>query len=578
QIDEEVDFIGATLNTSANSVFASSLKKHTNQILNLMAEVILNPTFPQEELDRIKKQTISGIKSNQDDPNAISDNVEAALCYGKNHPYGEIATEETIQNITVEDCKAYYQSYFKPNIAYLAIVGDITLKEAKPLVEKYLGSWAKGTVKTHTYPQPERPAKRQIALVEKAAAVQTILTVTYPVPYQLNDPDFLKGQLMNQILGRAGSRLYRNLREDKGFTYGAYSTLSQDELIGVFGASASVRTAVTDSATQEFLYELERIREEQVSADELRRAKAVMSGNFARSMESPNTIASFAINTARYNLPDDFYATYLERLDKITIEEIQAVAQKHIHPDNAYIVAVGDVKTIEAKMKRFGEITQYDIYGNVDTGIDASLLKNTNVEQILNKYIAALGGREKLQKVKTVQLNMTLAVQGIEMNFITYQKEDKKYLMVQQTPFGEMKQIYDGEKAVMKTPQGDKPLEGEALAAMKQQAVIFPELNYKENADKYALTDVKTIKGNPAYEVTFTDAAGKKILHYFDVDSGLKVKTVAPDNDVTWGDYQEVEGVKFPATAQLRMQGQEIDAKIQAEVNPTLKDELFSTE
>lgn len=137
QIDEEIDFIGGSLGAGPTSVYASSLSKHQDKLLDLMADIMFNPTFPEEELDKIKTQTISGLAANKEDANSISSNVTTALVYGKNHPYGTLTTEETVGNIKIDDIKNYYQSYFKPNIAYLAIVGDINKKEAQKLVKKY---------------------------------------------------------------------------------------------------------------------------------------------------------------------------------------------------------------------------------------------------------------------------------------------------------------------------------------------------------------------------------------------------------------------------------------------------------
>lgn len=150
QLDEEIDFIGASLSASANSVFASSLKKHQEKVLELMADVLYNPVFPQGELDKLKKQTLTGLTQSKDNPDAISGRLSSALVYGKNHPYGEVATEATINNVTVEDVKSYYQTYFKPNIAYLAIVGDMDKAEAEVVVKKYFANWKSGKVPTFT--------------------------------------------------------------------------------------------------------------------------------------------------------------------------------------------------------------------------------------------------------------------------------------------------------------------------------------------------------------------------------------------------------------------------------------------
>ena len=151
QIDEEIDFIGASLNTTASGIYARSLKKHQDELLDLMTDVLYHPLFPQEELDKQIKQALSGLKVQKDEPRAITSNITSALMFGKESAYGEISSEETIQNVTIDDCKTYYNSYFKPNVAYLVIVGDVTVKEAKKTVKKYFGSWESGDVPKHEF-------------------------------------------------------------------------------------------------------------------------------------------------------------------------------------------------------------------------------------------------------------------------------------------------------------------------------------------------------------------------------------------------------------------------------------------
>jgi predicted Zn-dependent peptidase len=283
QLDEEIDFIGASLGASSTAVYGSSLTKHKDKMLELMTDIMFNSTFPEEELDKIKTQTISGLAANKDDPNAISANVSTVLVYGKEHPYGEITTEETVNNITIEDIKSYYQTYFKPNIAYLAIVGDINKKEAQKLVKKLFGKWEKGDVPKPTYTLPKAPDKTIVAMVDKSSAVQSVVNITYPIVLKPGTPDLVKSRVLNQILGGGSSaRLFVNLREDKGYTYGAYSSITSDELVGEFSASASVRNEVTDSAIVQFNEELIRIKNEPVSQEELDLAISSISGSFAR--------------------------------------------------------------------------------------------------------------------------------------------------------------------------------------------------------------------------------------------------------------------------------------------------------
>jgi zinc protease len=217
QLDEETDFIGASLNSGGNGIFASSLSKHTNKLLELMTDVLFNPAFPQEEMDKLKTQTLSGLEAGKDDPNSIIGNVRNALLYGKAHPYGLFTTEKSVGSITLDDCKAYYNEYYKPGNAYLIIVGDIDLKTAKAHAEKYFAKWPAGTIKSPTYVQPKEPTKTYVALVDRPTSVQSVINIAYPVDLKPGTQDAIKARVTNQILGGGFSaRLMQNLREKHG--------------------------------------------------------------------------------------------------------------------------------------------------------------------------------------------------------------------------------------------------------------------------------------------------------------------------------------------------------------------------
>ena len=586
QLDNEIDFIGATLSTSSTGLYAECLKKNADILLDFASDVVLNPTFPDAELEKLKKQAISGLKSSQDDANAISSNITSVMNYGKAHPYGEITTEKSIQNITVKDCKTYHSNFFRPNIGYMAIVGDISVAEAKVLMTKYFNNWKKQQIPpTENYKMPVAPATTQVAIVEKTGAVQTVLSVTYPVDFKIISPDYLKGVVLNQILGGSGARLYLNLREDKGFTYGAYSSLTQDKEIGNFNANASVRTEVTDSSVTEFLKEMRRIREEKVTEKELTRIKATLAGNFARSMESPNTIANYAINIARYGLPEDYYKTYLTRLEAITINDIQQMAKKYILPENANIIAVGDVKILKTKLAKFGKLTQYDMYGNIDAGTSndlKALLKDMTAEKVLAKYIVAIGGEKKLREVKTLRRTISFEVQpGMMMEMMNAKKIPNKYLMTQSMAgMGELgKSVYDGTKGVGMAQGQKRNLEGKELEKVKNDAkTIFKELDAKANFSKITLGDVKMIDDKPAFEVVFTNAAGENESSFYDTKTGFLLRVVNAQAEQIFTEYAEIDGIKVPSKGVLKAMGQSLDVTVKTEINPVLEDSLFKTE
>ncbi|HET6226348.1 MAG TPA: pitrilysin family protein, partial [Bacteroidia bacterium] len=225
QLDNDIDFIGAQLSASTTGLYASALSKQNKKLLEILADVLLNPDFKQEELDKIKKQTLSALAQEKDDPDAIASNVQGVLNFGKNHPYGELTTESTLNNITLEKCNTYFQTYFRPNVAYLAIVGDVKFSEIKPMIEKTFAGWQKAEVPSLIPPLPPIPTKTTVAFVNKPGAVQSVINVTYPVELKPNSDDLIKTKVLNNILGGGfSSRLFMNLREKNGYTYGSYSS------------------------------------------------------------------------------------------------------------------------------------------------------------------------------------------------------------------------------------------------------------------------------------------------------------------------------------------------------------------
>ena len=548
QLDQEIDFIGASLSASATSVSVSSLKKHQGKVLDLMADVLFNPVFPQPELDKLKKQSLTGLATTKDDPQAISSRLSRAVLYGKNHPYGESQTEQTTKNITLEDVKGYYATYFKPNIAYLAIVGDIDKAEAQKVVNQYFGAWKKGVVPTFTYPMPVRAAKQAVALVDRSSSVQSVIDVTQPVAMKIGDADYISSRLLNQILGGgSASRLFMNLREDKGFTYGAYSSIDADKLVGTISVSASVRSEVTDSAVYEFVYEIKNLVDKGVTQVELDKAKAELAGSFGRSLEQPGTVANFALNTARYNLPKDYYATYLQKLNSYTVADINATAKRLIEPDKFIITTVGNGAEIKAKLAQFGEVVEYDIMGEPAKQLVADAAMTA--EKVLENYLTAVGGADKVAAVKSAKISMDANVMGTPLTIaFVYDSQNGRY--------GQKLSIAGNvmQKTSLVNGKGSMSVQGNTiemapaqLAEAQLNSYLFPEAVYKANGYTVSLDGLKDVDGKPAYKVIITAASGAKLINYYAQDSGLKIKYENPaSGDTYYGDYQAKNGVLLP--------------------------------
>ncbi len=562
EIDEAIDFIGANLNTFGGGVFASSLKKHSGKLLEIMTDVLYNPLFPEEEFNKLKTQTLSGLANVRTNPDAMVGNVASVLNYGKNHPYGEVQNESHVKNMTLEKCKSYYNDYFKPNNAYLVVVGDVTPKEARADAEKYFGSWKAGKIPANTYKAPVTPTGRNVAFANKDGAVQSVIRVTYPIDLTPGADDLVKARVMNNILGGGifSGRLMQNLREDKAYTYGARSNLASDELVGNFRAFASVRNAVTDSSIIEFLYEMKRLRDEPVSNEDLQLVKNSMAGSFARSLESPQTIARFARNTYKFNLPKDYYQTYLQRLDAVTIANVSAMANKYIQPDNAYIIVAGSKDEVAENLKQFdsdGEIDFYDAFGKKLEKQEAALPAGLDGKKLVTDYLTALGGMDKLKSVKTVVTKMSMELMGQTATMEMGQQDNKMFYSEMAMGGNVMQeQRFDGIKAkVGGMGQSQTITEGPQLETMKEQAVTFGQLKYLDGDYEMNIKGVEDVDGEKAYKVEVVKPSGDKNYEFYSVKSNLIIRNTStqpvpggePSTIITdLGDYKAVNGVMFP--------------------------------
>ncbi|MBL7872335.1 MAG: insulinase family protein [Cyclobacteriaceae bacterium] len=590
QLDEETDFIGATLNTGGNGIFASSLSKHSTKLLDLMTDVLFNPSFPPEEMEKLKTQTLSGIAASKDDPNSIAGNVRNALLYGSQHPYGLFTTEKSVGAITLEDCKNYYNTYYRPNNAYLIMVGDIDLKTAKSLTEKYFAKWTAGEVKYPTYTQPKEPAKTYVAMVDRPTSVQSVINIAYPVNLLPGTQDAIKARVTNQILGGGfSSRLMQNLREKHGYTYGASSRLSPDNLVGNFNASASVRNDVTDSSVFEFMSELKRMANEPVTEKELMAAKAEISGAFGRSLESPQTIASFALNTAKYKLPKDYYANYLKSVDAVTLADVQATSKKFIRPDNAHIIVVGKASDVADKLAKFGEVKYFDIYGVGYVPSKASALPaDLTAEKVIAKYIEAIGGAKKVQELKSVKMTMKATIQGMELTMNTSKKAPGKSLTeVSMQGMVMQKEVSDGKDYAVIANGQKPPVDAATKEKNLFEAQLVPETMIAAMKVKSILKAVEAVDGKDAYVVEYVLPAGEKITNYFDVETGLKVQTMemakTPQGEIAvptkFQEYKEVNGVKFPHVMLVSQGPMNFKFEVSSlEVNPMLDDAIFKVQ
>jgi predicted Zn-dependent peptidase len=360
QIADDLDFIGAnvSVNAAEDATFASllTIKEHLATALEIYGDVLLNPSFPQQEWDRVKKSHLTNLMSRKDQPASVASNVFGILTYGASHPYGQPSggTEASVNAIALEDLKDFYAGYFKPNNGTLIVVGDVTMKEIRPLVEKYFGTWKKGTIRQSMFPAAPNIASTQIYLVDKPQAAQSEIRIGH-VGVARNTPDYFAITVMNTILGgQFSSRINMNLRETKGYTYGARSSFSMQKEAGPFIASSAVKSSVTDSSVIEFMKELARIKDEDVTQQELEFAVNSIVRRQPQGFETPGQIAGQLMNLVLYNLPDTYFNTSIQNIEKVTVKDVRRVSEKYLNPKAMNIVIVGDVATIKDGLEKLG--------------------------------------------------------------------------------------------------------------------------------------------------------------------------------------------------------------------------------
>ena len=581
EFNEKVDFLGASVNFFSSGASARSLKKYFPEVLDLMADGVKNSKFNQEEFDKEKEVTLENLKAEEKNIPAIASRVEGLLVYGKKHPFGEFTSKTSVNNITLEDVKNNFNTYYKPNNGYLIIVGDINPKETKALVTALFADWQKGEIPVSNFPKPENVSTAEINFVNMSNANQSEISIVNTIDLTLGDKDYYAALLANKILGGGGSaRLFQNLREDKAYTYGSYSRVSQNRQTGVFKATASVRNVVTDSSIVEIQKEINKIRYQKVSSKELQDAKEEYIGGFVMDVQKPATAANYALNIALYNLPEDFYANYIKNINSVTVDDVQNAAIKYFKGDKARIMVTGKGIDVLKNLEKTDYIINYfDVEGNPTDkpAMTLPIPEGMTAETVINKYIAAIGGEEKVLAVKTTVTIANATIQGtplvMTMKAAAPNKVSQEISVMGNTM---QKTVFNGTTGYSSSRGQKKDMTAEEIAKAKTESGIFKDLTYASGE----LLRIEPLEGKNAIVLKYKDSE-----IYYDMTSGLKVKEVktatGPDGKeikvpTVYADYKEVNGVKFPHSIGIKSGPMNLDFVVQEiKVNEGVSDADF---
>jgi zinc protease len=359
ELAEKVERLGGSLSASSSDDFSvvsgSALSMYSSEILQLMSEVVFSPTFPENELDLYRRNTIENLKFQRSQPSFLAGEQTARQLYG-DHPYATVSPRPAdIERLTREDLESAQRNMFLPNNAVFIAVGDVRKDRLMIEIEDHFGDWDAGDRHSHAFPEMSKRSTRSLTIVDRPGSAQANIVLAN-VAIGRDHPDYFPLLVMNQILGAgASSRVFMNLREEKGYTYGAYTRLDAKRLGGSFEATAEVRTAVTGESLKEFFFELDRIRGERALEGELDDAKNFLTGVFPIRAETQEGLTNLIVNQELFGLPHDYLQTYRDHIDAVTAEDVLRVANLHIRPDEMSIVIVGDGTEILSQARAYSE-------------------------------------------------------------------------------------------------------------------------------------------------------------------------------------------------------------------------------
>ncbi len=590
--DEAIDMMGANVGLSWSGGSASSLTRYFPRTFELFSVALKNPSFPQAALDKLKQQTITGLKSSEKSASTIASRVNRALSYGKNTAQGEFTTEESVKSITLDDIKAAYKNFITPSRSYLTFVGDITPAAAKQLAEKNLGTWTGTKLKLPTIPDENNPAKSEINFVDLPTAVQAEINVGNLVNNPMNGKEYFPLLLANYILGgSANSKLFMNLREKHGFTYGSYSSLGSGRFQSLFNAGAAVRTDKADSAVAEIVREILHMRDGKITAEELSTAKAAYNGSFALGMEDPARSARYASNILINNLPKDFYRTYLQKINAVTVDDIKRVAKNYMSESNSRIVIVGNGSKVIPNLMRLGyPIKKYDKYANPvveevkDVKADASVKTTDKVSafDIVEGYLKAIGGKEELKKINSMSSDISMEMMGRSFEGTDKRMNpNKQAFELKMGAMTVVKKIFNGATGYTAQMGQKKDYdEGEIKEAMDEKSVIA-QLFYVSPDYKLEYLGAGTYNNESTYRLKVAMPSGRVAVQQYSSKTGLLLQEEITDKDgdislVTYGDYRKVGAYSFPFEINASQGGQEFPIKITSiKINEGVSEEDF---
>jgi predicted Zn-dependent peptidase len=493
-IANQLDGIGASVSAAASNDYivytASGLKKHMDKIFKIFADVLVKPTFPEDEFEKLIPQMLAGLKNEKSNPTTLAAKLSNMVVYGKLHPYGQFETEKSLKSITVDDLKAYFNAVIKPNNASIVVVGDVSKHEIVKILNKALKDWKPGKTAYIQIP-PAQPMPLGVYFINRPGSVQSTIYIASVAPGH-KDPDWEVESLASAIMGGGfGSRLFRVLREKYSYTYSPRARLTRNKYTNKFACFANVRNSVTDSSIVIMQDLLEKLISEPSPKDEIGRIKKYRVGQYLMAFENPGFLAGLIQNADFNGIPMQRVKTWHTRYMNYSPYDVLKVAKRYMDPGKSFIVVVG-APEVREKLEKFGPIFDYNLDLEPISGNEAKMENvSLDAEDLLEKYTYALGGEDAIKSINsmTITAKAVLTARGQEipgkMTHI-FKAPDKSMLDLDMSVFKQQSWC-NGKEAWSKNNQGTKKLEGDKLEESKFEALLFNDTKLLEYGYKCAV-------------------------------------------------------------------------------------------
>lgn len=549
------------------------------ELLAYIADLVINPVFQEEEFTELKENYRNSTLAQKEEASFIAEQFSRQLIFGTHHPYGEKTTAQTIDQVTVQACRNFHKRYYRPTIAHLAIVGNITPEEARELAEASFGQWQSvGPLFSEFFNPAPLPESTKVNIVDVPAPAQAILEIGYSFRLRPGGEEALKAQLLNVIL-------QDRLATKSWYHPSLEAALIADPHLGRLRINTELPAAEVSTAVQDIFAIMYQLREEPLAAEALVSAKHQLATQLAIQAKNPEKLVGEAIDMLRFGLPATYLQDRLKTLEGITAEELLATAQRYLLPGRSQVIVVGD-KAIAPALESLtpaGKIHFYTPDGEEVQSMNWEIkMEGVTAQSVIDQYVRAIGGAERLADVRDYTMVIEAEFQAQTMTATQVKKEGQKLLKV--VKIGEMlasKLLFNGSLAVGYRGNTKEEIDAATLVAIREEATIFPETRYAALGYQLELAGAAVLNNRNVYIVEIESPSGESSTDYFDMRTGLRVRTVVIEGGAPavtdMMDYRPIAGIKFPH--QLILSGVSVEpipfTVKSITINQDVADELF---